>query len=78
MINLSPKVGDLVVCRGLTSLAQTGMIIAARPSNDTRNYRQNHDQHCYHNVYYVLSHEGVIEGPLFLSEIMAISSLVNF
>jgi len=59
------KIGDFVFCKKMFNSSKTGMVIATKPSN----YSSNNSTNCYSTVYYVLLQEGIVEGPLFSSEV---------
>lgn len=71
---LKHEIGDFVINEKSQSTTKVGMIIAIKPSN---HYTYNVSKNCYSSVYYVLSSEGSIEGPLFSSEVRMIL-LFNF
>jgi len=69
-----PEVGDLVICKKFFSGKKTGMVIATKSSNCSENLEMSN---CYPTVYYVLSIDGDVEGPLFQSEVVTILFVVS-
>ena len=65
------NIGDFVACHKNFSGEKKGMIIATNPGNQIERFDNYHTQ----KVYYVLLLEGVVEGPLFQSEITLMLTL---